>query len=201
MPSDTFSVSRETSDRLKGLATLVQKWTQRINLVSKNDQHHIWDRHILDSLQVARHGHACAHWVDIGSGGGFPGLVVAVFAKEAWPKTRFTLIESDNRKCTFLRTAVRELELNATVTCNRIEDASPQDADILSARALADLSTLLAFAGRHMTRDGYALFQKGANWQKEVEDARKAWSFDCEPIRSETQDAAVILKVKGVSRD
>lgn len=201
MPSDAFNVSRETSERLHSLATLVQKWTKSINLISRSDQLHIWDRHILDSLQVARHGRACAHWVDIGSGGGFPGLVVAAYAKEAWPDTHFTLIESDKRKCTFLRTAIRKLDLSASAICERIEDAAPKHADILSARALADLTSLLAFAHRHMSGDGYALFQKGANWQKEVEDARKAWSFDYEPIKSETQDAAVILKIKGVSRD
>ena len=195
------NVSRETLERLRAFESLVLKWTPKINLISKADRVGIWDRHILDSLQVAECGAACDHWVDIGSGGGFPGVVVAVFAKEHWPETRFTFIESDQRKGTFLRTSIRELELNAAVISKRIEAADPQSADILSARALADLTDLLGFADRHLNSTGVALFQKGASWKKEVDHARKTWSFDCEPISSRTHDAAVILKIQGVSRD
>ena len=196
-----MDVSRETEGRLRTLADLVLKWTQKINLISKNTQNEIWNRHILDSLQVAEIATPCAHWVDIGSGGGFPGLVVATYAQEYWPDTRFTLIESDQRKCAFLRAAIRALSLNASVISARIEMAEPQNADILSARALADLSDLLGFADRHLLADGIALFQKGASWEKEVANARQSWNFNCEAIRSETQDAAVILKIKGVMRD
>ncbi len=194
-------VSRETLARLRAFEALVLKWTPKINLISKGDQEELWDRHILDSLQVAQAAQRCEHWVDIGSGGGFPGIVVAIYANEHWPGTRFTFIESDQRKCAFLRTSIRELDLNGTVIAKRIEDAPRQNADILSARALADLSLLLGFADRHLSRSGVALFQKGASWKKEVEDARKTWSFDCETIKSRTQDAAVILKIQGVSRD
>ena len=196
-----LDVSRETQDRLRAFEALVLKWTPKINLVSKNDQAHIWDRHIADSLQVAAQGGPVDHWVDLGSGGGFPALVVGIYAKEAWPRTSFTLIESDQRKSAFLRTAIRELGLNAKVLSERIETAAPQNADILSARALADLTTLLDFSDRHLRKDGVALFQKGASWQKEVDAARKSWSFDCEAIKSHTHDAAVILKIEGVSRD
>ena len=195
------NVSRETLSRLRAFEALVLKWTPKINLISKRDQAEIWERHILDSLQVAECGLACDHWVDIGSGGGFPGIVVAIYAKEHWPNTRFTFIESDQRKCAFLRTVIRELELNASVIAKRIEEVPSQGADVLSARALADLSVLMVFADRHLSSSGIALFQKGASWKKEVEDARKTWSFDCEAVRSRTQDAAVILKVQGVSRD
>ena len=196
-----WNVSRETEERLRAFSDLVLKWTPRINLIAKSTQDQIWQRHVLDSLQVARAGYACKHWVDIGSGGGFPGLVVAIHAREHWPDTRFTLIESDQRKCTFLRTTIRELSLNATVLTRRIEEAPPQQADILSARALADLSDLLAFAERHLAPDGYALFQKGARWENEVLTARQAWTFRNEAIKSCTQDEAVILKIEGVSRE
>lgn len=194
-------VSRETQMRLRAFEALVLKWTPKINLISKRDQDDLWERHILDSVQVAECGISCRHWVDIGSGGGFPGIIVAVYAREHWPETRFTFIESDQRKCAFLRTAVRELNLNAQVLAKRIEEAEPQNADILSARALAELPVLLGFADRHLGSSGVALFQKGASWEKEVADARKTWSFDCEAIKSRTHDAAVILKIQGVSRD
>lgn len=195
------NVSRETEQRLQSFQDLVLKWTPKINLISKKDQSDVWQRHIVDSLQVADCGWACDHWVDIGSGGGFPALVIAIFAKEKWPDTAFTLIESDQRKCAFLRSAIRELRLNATVISKRIEEADPQAADILSARALADLSSLLSYADRHLSSSGTALFQKGASWQKEVADARKSWNFQCEAVKSRTHDDAVILKIEGVSRD
>lgn len=194
-------VSRETFQLLQEYSELVLKWSSSINLISKRDQRHIWDRHIHDSLQVADAGYACDHWVDIGSGGGFPGLVVAIAKRDVWPNTRFTLIESDQRKCVFLRTVIRELKLNATVLSQRIEQAPQQSADILSARALADLPTLLAFADRHLSAGGLALFQKGANWEKEVINARKAWRFTYKPITSKVDPEAVILKIEGVSRD
>ena len=196
-----LNVSRETHERLQAFSALVLKWTPKINLISKKDQVDIWSRHIVDSAQVAQAGYACDHWVDIGSGGGFPGLVVAVIAKETWPETRFTLIESDQRKGAFLRTAIRELGLNAKVLTARIEQAPSQNADILSARALADLSLLMGFADRHLSPSGIALFQKGANWQKEVDSAKQSWTFGVEAIKSQTHDDAVILKIQGVSRD
>ncbi len=195
------NVSRETLSRLRAFEALVLKWTPKINLISKGDQRELRERHIVDSLQVAQAAESCKHWTDIGSGGGFPGIVVAIYAREHWSGTRFTFIESDQRKCAFLRTAIRELDLNGMVVAARIEDAPRQNADILSARALADLSALLGFTDRHLSKSGIALFQKGANWKKEVEDARKSWSFNYEAIKSRTQDAAVILKIQGVSRD
>lgn len=194
-------VSRETLQDLQSFAEYTRKWSSKINLVSKSDRENLWTRHVLDSLQIIRWAEPCGHWVDLGSGGGFPALVLAIYARRDWPHTRFTLIESDARKAVFLRTVIREFHLNAQVKTNRIEDTEPQKADILTARALADLTTLLGFAERHLSETGYALFQKGASWKKEVEDAQKTWRFDFEPFKSETDGSATILKVQGVSRD
>ena len=111
-----LNVSRETYDALKAYQRLLEKWTTRINLISKSTHEDVWVRHICDSAQVmglaSKHA---AHWIDIGSWGGLPGLVVAILAKELNPKLRVTLIESDQRKAVFLRTVVRELQLNAMV--------------------------------------------------------------------------------------
>ncbi len=196
-----LNVSRETSERLEQFVALVRKWNPRINLIAKSTVDEIWERHIRDSLQVFDVAPRGDRWVDIGSGGGFPGVVAAIAAKGAAPDLRFTLIESDQRKCAFLRTASRELGLNIEVLAQRIEAAPPQSADILSARALASLSDLLEHAERHLAADGTALFQKGANWEKEVEEARQAWTFRYDAIKSQTNEAAVILKIEGVSRD
>jgi len=195
-----LDVSRETSRRLEIYAALVQKWNPRINLVSRKSLDDLWERHIVDSIQVFRNAPKASHWVDLGSGGGFPGIVAAILAIEDMPEARFTLIESDQRKSAFLRTAARETGANCTVIAKRIEAVDPQNADVLSARALADLSVLLEFAERHLAPGGTALFPKGATWKKELDAARAQWKFDAEPITSQTEPSASILKITGVSR-
>ena len=141
------NVSRETYDDLVQFSDLVKKWTPKINLIAPSTIPEIWDRHIVDSaqlLQLAPKNFDC--WVDIGSGGGFPGIIVAIYAKIEQPNATVTLIESDQRKATFLRTASRELGLNTKVIAERIEQVSAIGAGIVSARALATLSSLLPLA-------------------------------------------------------
>jgi len=193
-------VSRETLERLSRLESLLVKWNPAINLVSRASLSTAWDRHILDSAQLfdlitddAR------HWVDIGSGGGFPGLVIATLAADLRPNLAVTLIESDHRKCTFLRQAAAQIGITPTVLTTRIESAPPQDADILSARALSALPNLLSHARRHLSTHGLALLPKGATWQEEVEQARNEWHFDLTVHPSRTDPNAVILAVKDLS--
>ncbi|MBO9395342.1 16S rRNA (guanine(527)-N(7))-methyltransferase RsmG [Shimia sp. R9_2] len=199
---DALDVSRETFQRLQVLADLLVKWNPRINLVSKSTLDALWERHILDSVQVMRSApHNVAHWVDIGSGGGFPGLVIALMSEEPTAPQKVTLIESDQRKCAFLRTVLRETGVKAAVLTERIEKVSPQNADVLSARALADLPLLFDFTERHLRADGVGLFPKGASWQKELKSVQESWSFDCEVVKSITDSQAVILKVGELKRD
>ncbi|KIN62824.1 Ribosomal RNA small subunit methyltransferase G [Sulfitobacter noctilucicola] len=110
------------------------------------------------------------------------------------------MVESDQRKAVFLRTALRELSLEGTVISDRIEKIATLEADILSARALADLPTLLGFASVHMKKDGTALFPKGEGWRKEEKLAQNHWSYNCEPISSTTHNQAVVLRIKDISR-
>mgnify|MGYP001800975392 CR=1 FL=1 len=193
-------VSRETSERLAALAELTIKRPKSINLVSIRDLAEIETRHIADSLQVWQHKRDGNHWLDLGSGGGFPAIPLAVLSKEDAPEMRFTCIESDQRKCAFLRTAGRELELNLNVVCSRIDDALPQNADILTARALAPLDVLLGFASKHLASQGLAMFPKGQTWQTEVEVARKVWRFDLETHPSVTSPDARILLCSELAR-
>lgn len=196
-----LDVSRETMGRLEAYVALLEKWNPRINLVAKSTISEAWTRHIVDSAQVFKLAPAGArHWVDLGSGGGFPGLVVAIMAIEGATDFQMTLVESDTRKATFLRQVIRETGAAAQVKTTRIEQLTPLNADVLSARALADLGVLCGFAERHLAADGVALFQKGATWEKELAEAQKTWRFDCQVINSETDPAAVILKLKGISR-
>ncbi|MBO9434421.1 16S rRNA (guanine(527)-N(7))-methyltransferase RsmG [Ruegeria sp. R13_0] len=195
-----FDVSRETFDRLDRYVELVKRWNPKINLVSRNSLEDIWDRHILDSVQVFRCATVADTWVDIGTGGGFPGMVCAIVALDEAPYTRFQFVESDQRKSAFLRNVARECGVTCQVISKRIESVDPLEADILSARALADLRTLLFFCDRHLSENGTALLPKGANWKKELSEAQEEWKFDVEPITSLTEPQAVILKIKGVSR-
>ncbi|QFS84725.1 Ribosomal RNA small subunit methyltransferase G [Roseivivax sp. THAF40] len=195
-PIANTDVSRETLDKLRQYEDLVRHWTQRINLISKASVDDLWERHILDALQLARFiPPEGGHWMDLGSGGGFPGIVIAIAAQELNPHMRMTLVESDARKSVFLRTAVRQFNLNAEVKTTRIEKLPRIRADVISARALSALTTLLSYAHPHMKAGTHCVFPKGTTWKKEVEDARKEWSFSCEITTSETDPNAVILSI------
>jgi len=200
MDLESPNVSRETLDQLHIFADLVRKWTVKINLISKSSIPDIWARHILDSVQVHSLAPQSGKWVDLGSGGGFPGIVAAIMSKGGQLRHDFVLVESDQRKAVFLRTAIRELDLNATVEVGRIEQIMPLSADILSARALTDLDQLLEYAELHLSSTGTALFPKGARWEKERDAARMRWSYTCDPIRSKTSPDASILKIKDIAR-
>ena len=198
--SAPFDVSRETIERLTAFHDLVLKWNPRINLISKSSVPLLWERHIWDSAQVIPMAPSGDIWVDIGSGGGFPGLVVAILSLETRPERHIRMIESDQRKSAFLRTVIRELGLNATVEVARIEAAEPAKADVLSARALADLSVLLGFAELHLDPAGTAFFFKGETWQKEVDAARESWSFSLISHTSISNPAAAVLEIKEIKR-
>ncbi|MBN9886087.1 16S rRNA (guanine(527)-N(7))-methyltransferase RsmG [Salipiger abyssi] len=191
-----LDVSRETLDRLTHLSALLEKWSSKINLVSRATLEDLWTRHIVDSAQIFQSPrHHTGLWADLGSGGGFPGLVIAILAEELAPELDVTLVESDQRKAVFLRTALRETGVSGRVLVGRIEEIPPLKANILSARALADLPTLLSFTDRHLSPSGQALFLKGANWKKEVAAAGESWKFSCERRTSITDPNAVVLTI------
>jgi 16S rRNA (guanine527-N7)-methyltransferase len=194
-------VSRETLERLEIYATLLRKWNPAINLVAPSTLPGLWRRHFLDSAQILSLAPKGARsWVDLGTGGGFPGLIVAILAAEARPEILLTCIESDQRKATFLRTVVRETGVDAIILPFRIENTPPQNADVVSARALAPLPRLLELAARHLNPAGLALFLKGAGYGRELEEALEKWSFAVDTIPSQTESEAVILKIGEIER-
>jgi len=196
-----LNVSRETSERLDTYAALLVKWNPAINLVSKSSLADLQTRHFADSAQLFELCPPTArHWVDLGSGGGFPGLVIAILAAESMPELAVTLVESDGRKAAFLSAVVRETGLHAKVIADRIESLPPLAADVLSARALAPLPQLLAFAEQHLAPGGHALFPKGATHRSEVAESLADWRFDLREHPSKTDPHAVILEIEGVSR-
>ena len=203
---DTFhvaglDVSRETLRALEGFEALVRRWTPAINLVSKSTLDALRERHTIDSAQLycLKPEHA-KRWVDIGSGGGFPGIVIAILARQFSPDLHVTLVESDARKATFLREASRTLGLSTTVLNERIESVPALSADVLSARALASLTDLLGFAHMHLRPEGVAIFPKGARYAEELTKAKEDWAFDVETHSSLSDSAAAILLIRNINR-
>ena len=181
-------VSRETQEKLEAYVGLLLRWTKRINLIAPSTAAEVWTRHIEDSAQAAIFCPDATKWVDLGSGGGLPGVVVSILR----PDLDMHLIESDARKCSFLRTAARELSLPITVHNNRVERVDALQADVVSARALASLDALLLFVNRHAAPAGKALLLKGENWPQEVQKAKETWSFTYTAHPSRTGQGAIL---------
>jgi 16S rRNA (guanine527-N7)-methyltransferase len=187
-------------ERLDRFARLVEKWNPSINVVAKSTIDNIWERHILDSIQLF----CCAEpgqtsWLDLGSGGGFPGIVVAILAAEAMPAMRVSLVESDRRKSVFLGECIRQLGLSAAVYPSRIENLAPQNACVVSARALAPRDALCGYAVRHIRPGGICAFLKGAAVDTEIVEAQKVWRFDLDRVASVTDSRSSILFLRGLS--
>jgi 16S rRNA (guanine527-N7)-methyltransferase len=192
-----LNVSRETLDRLQTYVELLQKWQRRINLVSAGTLSTVWQRHILDSGQLARHLPAdAAEIVDLGSGAGLPGLIVAIVADRP-----VHLIESDARKCAFLLEAARVTGAPAKIHRTRTEDMAPWPADVLTARALAPLPRLLELGEGfiHPNRT-ICLFLKGREAEQELTDSAKHWNMRAERFASLSDPSGSILRLSGVQR-
>lgn len=197
-----MSVSRETREKLEIFAALLTQWNERINLVSPRDMLNLWPRHIEDSLQLAALIAPGARVTDLGSGGGFPGLVIAIATQKDGVGSPVTLIESDQRKCAFLREAARACGVQATVLASRIEQAPGQvaPADVVTARALAPLDTLLDWASPLLKPEGRCLFLKGKKTPDELTDARKRWHMSEKSLASRTDPSGVILEISGLKQ-
>lgn len=194
-----MNVSRETQDRLVIYERLLRDWNTRINLVAPGSLADFGHRHIEDSLQVAALAEdVSGTWVDMGSGGGLPGIVLAV--AKADTGMNFVLVESDQRKAVFLRTVVRETGLeNTRILSRRIEDLPSLNAAYVSARALAPLGQLMRYVHQHLAPSGRAFLMKGRHWSSELDEARAEWRFDCISHASRTEPGAAVLEISGVS--
>ncbi|MCV0425100.1 MAG: 16S rRNA (guanine(527)-N(7))-methyltransferase RsmG [Roseibium sp.] len=174
-------VSRETLDRLQVFVDLVLKWQPAQNLIAPSTIPDIWTRHVVDSLQTCWTLPEAKTWVDIGSGGGFPGVVTAILLADD-PEGHVHMIESNQRKAAFLRTALRETGSKGTVHADRIESVAKEwrhgPVDAVSARALASLNHLFTLAKPFTAQGAKAVFHKGQDFQREVNEASDAWDFD-----------------------
>lgn len=188
-----------THQRLDLFVSQLHKWNGAINLVAKASLDDVWTRHITDSLQVLPFRDPSAlTWLDLGSGAGLPGMVVAIALAEVAPDFRMTLVESDQRKAEFLRSVSRETGVDVTVLARRVEEVPPYHAKTVSARALAPLVRLCDFASRHLAPGGKAIFLKGAQADRELDVARTAWAFDLERQQSKTDPAGSVLVLSNI---
>lgn len=196
LEASDFGVSRETEQALCEYLILLRRWNTRINLVADAPEAALWQRHIIDSLQLVPLLAAAAPGplVDLGSGAGFPGLVLAAATERATH-----LIESDRRKCAFLTEAARSLGLSKVrIYPSRIEATTLPPASIVTARALATLNTLLGYAHRILAPGGFALFPKGRTAEQELTEAAPAWMMRTERFPSLTDPAATILRLSEI---
>jgi 16S rRNA (guanine527-N7)-methyltransferase len=188
-------VSRETLARLEGYAGLLVKWQKAINLVARDSLADLWRRHMLDSAAI---------WplippesrtlVDLGSGAGFPGLVLAILGV---PEVH--LVESDARKCAFLGEAARLFAPRPVqIHRGRIEAIEPIAAEVVTARALADLDTLLGYASRFLKPEGICLFLKGRQAGDELTLASQRWTMTTERFPNPAEPSGIILRIKGL---
>lgn len=194
-------VSRETQDRLTLFEQLFHKWAKTINLVAPSTKQQFWDRHIADSAQIFQLRPEPLTWVDLGSGGGFPGIITAIFLAElgdGWVH----LVESNQKKSAFLRQALRETGARGSIHPARIEDVygSIARVDAISARAIADLDMLCGFSRFWFEANPLtvAYFHKGRDYQSEIEKARGRWSFDLVEHRSKVEQDSVLLELRSL---
>jgi 16S rRNA (guanine527-N7)-methyltransferase len=194
---ELVTVSRETSARLDRLIELLLEWQQTRNLIAASTIPTIWTRHIADSLQLLELAPEAKIWVDLGSGGGFPGLVLAcALADRAGANVH--LVESTAKKCAFLQAAADNLRLPAKIHCQRVEDfipAFPTTPDVVTARALAPLPELLELAFPLLKRGAKGLFPKGQHVVSELTAASKCWIIGHKLVPSRTDDRARIVVV------
>jgi 16S rRNA (guanine527-N7)-methyltransferase len=193
-------VSRETADRLERFVALLLDWQRRVNLIAPSTEPSLWTRHIADSLQLLSLASDARVWADLGSGAGFPGLVIACALAET-SGARVYLVESNTKKAAFLREAVRVVDAPAVVRCERAEDfvnAAPEAVDIVTARALAPLRDLLAKAYPLLVKGAVGLFPKGQAVEAELTEAAKCWRIQATLAPSRTDPKAQIVIVRGL---
>ncbi len=197
----SFDVSRETMAQFASHLRLLEQWNPRINLVSAASLGDVWTRHFADSAQLWRLRPSDARiWVDLGSGAGFPGLVVAALSTADPDGPEVHLVESDQRKAAFLSVVIRTSNLRATVHPERVEQLRGMAADVVSARALASLDALIGMAEKHRRPGGIGLFHKGASVHKEIADAAAHWHFDHVIHPSLTDSRSAIVEIGAARR-
>lgn len=191
-------ISDDTFGRVQGYLRLLAEWRERINLIGPGEGRHLWRRHVLDSLQLLEYiSEGDKSLADLGSGAGFPGLILACAMAEK-PGASVTLVEKSPRKSEFLRAVGKELGLPASVLTIRLEDFPGTRFDVVTARALAPLPKLLGYASDWLKPSGKALLMKGRDTAAELAEAREAWTFELSTLDSLSSPEGRVLKVSSL---
>lgn len=196
-----YDVSRETFDRLKLYQDLLMEWQTRFNLVSKNSLEDAWSRHFIDSVQLFRYIPSSAkRLLDFGSGAGFPGLVLAVVAKEKTPYLKVGLVESILKKTLYLKEVATRLELSVDIINDRIEKITFPKVDVITSRAMTSLDGLLGYAYRFCKTETVCIFPKGKKYAQELAEAHKNWKFKCRIEPSDISEEGKILIISNLHK-
>ena len=187
-----FPVSHETLQKLERYAGCLAEWTQKFNLVSASTLPHVWSRHFLDCAQLVKSIPVKATTVaDMGSGAGFPGLVLSIMGIKT-----VHLIEATGKKANFLRAVIDELKLDAVVHQDRVENIKDLKADVITARALSPLPELFKLAQRLAREDTLCLFLKGQNAEAELTESAKYWTYECDRVQSISDSSGSVLIIR-----
>lgn len=198
---EKIDVSRETFAELERFQDMVLEWNNKFNLISRTSAEDIWNRHILDSLQLYKFiDDKAKNLYDFGSGAGFPGMVLAIASQKHFPNLKVSLIESIRKKTTFLNEVKNRLNLGVDIYNERIENLKLPKADIITSRAMASLEKLLNYAYPFYKKETTLLFLKGKTWREEIENSLKSWSFDWEAFDSITDNDGKILSIRNIRR-
>jgi 16S rRNA (guanine527-N7)-methyltransferase len=192
-------VSRETFFVLERFQAEFIRWNKQINLISPSSLGDLWERHVLDSAQLMRLAPNAKHWLDLGSGGGFPGAIVAILLMD-YPDRVVDLVESNRKKAAFLMTALGQMGAPAVVHAKRIGSVTlMQSPEIVTARALAPLPVLLDLASPWLAEGARGLFHKGRDYRAEVQESRDGWAFDLVDHPSLVAPEGVILEISNLT--
>jgi 16S rRNA (guanine527-N7)-methyltransferase len=189
------NVSRETFLRLEQYVNLLLKWNESINLVSPNTIGHLWSRHILDSAQLLKYVDLEKIIVDVGSGGGLPGLVLAILGAK-----NMHLVDKDTRKCVFLQQAIKYSQNLVKVHNCLFDDINIANIDIIIARAFSNIAKLLAIINKKINKNTELLLLKGQKWQEEIKTAMIEWDFEYSYYPSITDNYGVIIRLTNISQ-
>lgn len=190
------NVSRETIEKLKQYEKLLLKWNEAFNLIGPESLRDPWQRHFIDSAQISPLISAEENEiVDLGTGAGFPGLVIAIL----FPEKKVTLVDSNHKKCRFLEKVAEETQTNVEVICSNIKDIKDKKFDLALSRGLANLNLLLTLSYPVLKKEGRCLFLKGQQHKKEIQEAQKNWIFEVGAHQSITHSAGQILHLSKIA--
>jgi 16S rRNA (guanine527-N7)-methyltransferase len=194
---DTYNVSRETTNKLKLYHESLEEWQIRMNLVANSTIKDAWNRHFIDSSQLFQYIPKTAKTlVDIGSGAGFPGMVLAIIANDKIPYLKITLVESVHKKTVYLNHVKEITSSQVNILNKRIENVKEKTFDVITARAVIALKDLLKYAQPLFRKNTVCIFPKGKNYIKELEEAKKDWLFTYEVMSSVTSEESVVLLIR-----